>query len=527
MIKRGFLHMAVAVLLLAALIPALPTHAQSGSAPYWPTEGWRTSTPEEQGMNSETLAAMLREIQEKGYPVDHILVIRNGYVVLDASINPARANEQHNLYSATNSVTSVLVGIAMQEGYIESVEQPVLDIFSNRTFAEVNEAKQALKLEHLLTMTADLTFATDSMEKSGDWVQYALDRHMSLEPGQMALFFDSSAHLLMAVVGETTGASPLDYAREKLFTPLGITDVAWPSDPQGIPLGYSELSMTPHDLAKIGYLYLNGGEWDGQQIVSPDWVAASTAVHSRPWDTGFGYLWWIFPDENAYAAFGWLGQWLIVDLERDLIAVFLSDFDTGLYQWRPMDYWFPENIQGAVESDDPLPQNPDGVALLNSYMTALAEPPPQPVSPLPDLAKVVDGQTYVLTENVLGWRTLALTFGESEALLTVDTGQTVLEIPVGLDGVYRTPPVSVNQVFGDNFVRSYVKRDCGVALRGRWKDDTTFVFEVRYLGSGENVQLDLKYEGDSVKVYAQELAARAFYSGTIDNRTSRFEGTLQ
>ncbi len=148
--KRIFFLAVIAALLLAAL-PASVTAQDSGST-YWPTEGWRTSTPEEQGMNSETLAAMLSLIQEKEYPVHNLLIIRNGSIVLETAVFPSRYNERHILYSATKSVTSALVGVAVRDGYIENVDQPVLAFFPERTFANVDERKQALTLKHLLTM---------------------------------------------------------------------------------------------------------------------------------------------------------------------------------------------------------------------------------------------------------------------------------------------------------------------------------------------------------------------------------------
>jgi CubicO group peptidase (beta-lactamase class C family) len=163
MVKRIFFLAIIAALLLAAL-PVSVT-AQEGETTYWPTEGWRTSTPEEQGMDSEMLAAMLNLIQEKDYPVDNILITRNGYVVLDAAVYPSRPNERHILYSVTKSITSALVGIAMDEGYINSVDQPVLDFFSGRTIANIDERKQAMTLEHLLTMTSGFSDLTSLMEK--------------------------------------------------------------------------------------------------------------------------------------------------------------------------------------------------------------------------------------------------------------------------------------------------------------------------------------------------------------------------
>lgn len=524
MSKRVSFVCVIAALVLTAL--PVGVAAQEGDAPYWPTEGWRTSTPEEQGMDSAALAEMLRIIREDKRAIDHILIIRNGYVVLDTPVSPSQHNERHILYSGTDSITSILVGIALREGYIESVDQPILEIFSGRTIDNLDENKQALTVEHLLTMTSDIYLTVTKMEQSDDWVQTALDRPLGLPPGQMALFSDVDVHLLMATVQEATGMNALAYAQEKLFDPLGISDVEWATDPQGIPVGYSELCMTPHDLAKIGYLYLQEGEWNGQQVVTSDWVATSTVSHSKPYDSDYGYQWWVFPEEGVYAMFGWLGQWVMVDPDRDIVAVFLGDFDSVGGHLSPHRY-MADYIQVAAESDDALPANQDGVTQLDAAVAALADPTPEPVPPLPEIAQAVDGQTYALTENLLGWESMTLTFGDNGALLTVDTGDSVLELPVGLDGIFRRSPLTVDQVFTDAFARSYVARTGPVALRGFWKDDVRFTIELRYLGFGEKIRLDFDFEGDGVSVWARETAASFAYNATMANYSTSFEGTVQ
>jgi CubicO group peptidase (beta-lactamase class C family) len=343
--EHDALHDAVFIPAVEALGPAVvtedtPAERAAVTLPertYWPTDGWRTSTPEEQGMDSELLDEMLAYIREHRVRIDSVTIVRHGYLVLDAYYRDYEKNSKHDLYSCTKSVTSALVGIAMDQGYIQSIDQPVLSFFPERTVANVDARMEAMKLEHLLTMTDGLDWVrkdirltssgdtTPEMTQSSDWVQFTLDRRMAEEPGTRWNYNSGASHLLSAIIQETTGIRALEFADEHLFGPLGISKPTWSSDPQGRSYGATYLKMTPHDMAKFGYLYLNQGLWDGEQIVPAAWVKASTANHSPTPETYYGYQWWVMPWAGYYSAIGARGQYIIVLPELDMVAVFTSD----------------------------------------------------------------------------------------------------------------------------------------------------------------------------------------------------------
>jgi CubicO group peptidase (beta-lactamase class C family) len=242
-----------------------------------------------------------------------------------------------SLYSCTKSVTSALVGIALDQGHIQSVEQPVLSFFPERTVANLDARKEAMKLEHLLTMTDGLDWVrkdvrftssgdtTPEMTRSRDWVQFTLDRPMAEEPGTRWNYNSGASHLLSATIQETTGMTALEFAEEHLFGPLGISGAVWGRDPQGRNYGAAQLHMTAHDMAKFGYLYLNDGLWDGKQIVPAGWVEASTTNHSPTPGVCYGYQWWVMPWAGYYSAIGARGQYIVVLPELDMVVVFTSD----------------------------------------------------------------------------------------------------------------------------------------------------------------------------------------------------------
>ncbi len=261
---------------------------------YWPTKGWRTSTPEEQGIDSQGLVKALDFITNEDHgpalspssvskldapevDMHSLSVIRHGYMVADAYFYPYPQGSKHNLASATKSITSTVVGVALNKGYIKSVHQPVLDIFSNRTVANIDANKKAMTLEDVLTMRAglDVTAALGEvtlrlMMQSPDWAQFTLDLPMREKPGIRYEYSGPGSHLLSAIAKESTGMSALAFGQKHLFEPLGISDIGWPADHQGVNLGFADFRMTPHDMAKLGYLYLNDGSWGDEQILSPE-----------------------------------------------------------------------------------------------------------------------------------------------------------------------------------------------------------------------------------------------------------------
>jgi CubicO group peptidase (beta-lactamase class C family) len=298
---------------------------------YWPTEGWRTASPEEVGIDSGMLEDMLTIIREGERGVDSVLVVKDGYLVMDEYFEPFAKGERHKVYSCTKSVVSTLVGIAIKDGYIEGLDQRMLDFFPDRTPANMSAWKEEITLEDLLTMTAGLDardswlyewWGLDRMYESPDALQYVLDLTVTEEPGTRFEYTNGVSHLLSCIINETTGMSSLEYASESLFGPLGFDEVEWKNDSLGRNWGYSTLYLTPHDMAKFGYLFLNNGTWDGEQTVPESWVRDATRKHvDAPLWPGYGYQWWV-DDWGHYLALGYRGQLIFVVPVDNLVVVF-------------------------------------------------------------------------------------------------------------------------------------------------------------------------------------------------------------
>ncbi|MHA2323584.1 MAG: serine hydrolase domain-containing protein [Candidatus Thorarchaeota archaeon] len=311
--------------------PSISVTNVSTSAPdYWPTTGWLTSTPEEQGMNSSLLDEFVDLVEDFPLSLLSYLVIRNGYLVLEGYPDPDyNESTLKSVHSVTKIFTSALVGMALGAGNLTSLDELVVDFFPDKTIANLDEDKQSITVEHLLTMTAGFEWGSgdgSAMRDSPDWIQYVLDRPMADVPGETFNYNSGCSHLLSAIVNRTTGIPTLSYADTRLFQPLGISDYERIIDPQGVALGGSGLNITPRDMAKFGFLYLNNGTWDGEQIVPSTWVSASTQVQvpEAYAQFGYGFQWWIDPSLDAYYAFGTDGQIIWVQPKNDLIVVFTS-----------------------------------------------------------------------------------------------------------------------------------------------------------------------------------------------------------
>jgi CubicO group peptidase (beta-lactamase class C family) len=312
--------------------PTPPPTSAPASRDYWPTKAWRVSTPEQQGMDAQPLAQMVEAIQKQNLKVDSVLVIRHGYIVSENYFT-GEQDDPHVLYSCTKSFVSALVGIAIAQGNIKGVDQPVLSFFPERTFAQDDARKQAMTLDNLLTMTSGLDWtegdpAIMQLIRSTDWVQFMLDKPMVAEPGRRFNYCSGCSFILSAIVQETTGTSTLDFAKANLFGPLGIVNPRWETGSSGIVNGGWGLWLTSRDMAKLGYLYLNGGMWDGRQVVPADWVETSVQKHITTGERlDYGYQWWVYPALDAYTARGRGGQLIFVIPRLDMVIVFTATMD--------------------------------------------------------------------------------------------------------------------------------------------------------------------------------------------------------
>jgi CubicO group peptidase (beta-lactamase class C family) len=466
----------------------MPTPRVSPPA-YWPTNGWLKSTPEQEGMDSTALASILDGIRKQGMHLHSLLVVRHGYIVTEVYFYPNRPDVPHEQWSITKAVTASVAGIAIAEGRLR-LDQQVLPFFADRIIGNYDPRKLQITIENLLTMTAGLSWDESSkaygnpandetrMMGSPDWLQFVLDRPIADDPGSKFTYNSGAVHLLSAIIQRATGLTTLDYATRRLFGPLGISGVTWPSDLQGITIGGVDLRLTPRDMAKIGYLYLQNGQWEGRQILPAWFVAAATRKHSGD-GPGFGYQW--RPTSfGGFEAVGWGSQLIGVVPSQDLEVVITGGVAPG-EPGREEDL-FRAISQGAVKSDGPLAPNPGAAARLASLTATALQPDPQPVPALPPLAGRISGITFALSDEPDGMQSVALSFGSGAATLALGIDGKIVNLDVGLDNTYRFTQLGAESA----------------AARGRWQNDETFVVEVLQLGRADSLTYNLTFTAGRV-----------------------------
>jgi len=349
-------------------------------------ETWPDSTPEEQGMDSANLAALLQKIQKENLNIHSILVARHGFLVLEAYFPPFERETPHNLYSCTKSVTSAAFGIAFQNGLIDSLDTPVQTFFPDLSLD--SEQKKGITLRHLLTMSSGIEWIEPlrsglsdswSLYDANSPVQYFFDRAMAAEPGKQFNYNSGGSHLLSMVIENTAGESTDTYTSRELFLPLGISRYSWQKDPQGYTIGGIGLAMTSSDMLKFGQLYLNMGTWKGQSLFSPEWVKDSTRAHiAVSPGIDYGYQWWVRPN-GIYNALGWGGQQIIVVPHQDMVIVFTAGIRDA--SWNTYDDLINGYLLPAVKSAKPISANQEAFGLLQDQISAIANPFPQSLPP--------------------------------------------------------------------------------------------------------------------------------------------------
>ena len=376
---RALLFCAASLALAScATPPPPPPPPPPKPAVMWPTNGWQTSAPEAQGIDSGWLAYAIQTIQWKHLPVHSLLIERHGSIVLDAYFHPFADNQLHDVASVTKSVVSTLVGIAQSKQQIADLDTPVFPLLSAATAA--SDARKAhLTLAHLLSMTSGLDCSDkdgqnflQQMESSPHWTTFALDRQEVADPGAQFNYCAVNMELVSALLSRKTGTSAGDFAQRELFWPLGIHYLYWPVDSDGISHGFADLRLQPRDMAKLGYLWLHHGVWEDKQLVPASYVDAALSPQANvSTNVKYGYGMWLYPNGRAgcpadFEANGNGGQRIAVMPSKDMVVVITG---AGLNADDVASLIAP-----AWRWDRPLTPNPQGDAKLAALVAQAAAP---------------------------------------------------------------------------------------------------------------------------------------------------------
>lgn len=449
------------------------------------------STPEAQGIDSSRLNHILQTIQNAKWPVDSVLVMRNGKVVLDSYFYPYSADQLHDLRSVTKSVTGTMLGISIQAGKLAGLKTPVIPFFKDKYKIDRDKNRAAITLGNLIDMRSGIEWsewpynANSSiyqMYNSKDWVRFILRQPMDHKPGEAFNYNGATMNLLSLLTGQQWGKPMSEVAGAQLFAPLGISRFSWLADHQGTTLGEAGLALRPQDMARLGQFWLADGVWQGAALLPPGW-SANVINEALPTGTGMKYKrgFWIDAKRGTYSAMGRHGQSIVIDPARNMIIVLTGKFpDTDR---------MPDVvglIHDAVTADQALPDSVQSQNELKVTVSAVGRAPVVPNSR--ETGKNWYHKLWRLEGNPLQLSELMLQPDALDAgaiTLILKKAGRVKTGPAGMDGAYR-------------FKLDPDMQDMQLAARGQWLDENTLQLEIQYPQYSNSWRFTLKFNGDKL-----------------------------
>ncbi|ROZ62007.1 serine hydrolase [Ramlibacter sp. WS9] len=328
---------ALAAALLAGA--ALTVHAQgtpfripARAVPGAVAAPWKEALPQAHGLDPARVAALPATLKAQVPRLKGLVVTRNGELLFEYYREGYGPDDLHNVASVAKSLASALVGIAVEEGHIKSLDQKAAALLPAAMLPAGDSRFADVTVRHLLTMSSGLR-----KDERGGWSKAGtiVKRPMAAVAGAVFDYDSGPSHLLSVILTERTGMSAAQYAEKKLFAPLGIARYNWLGDDEGYSYASHDAYMTPRDMARFGQLYLQGGAWNGRQVVPAAYVAESVRkqVATRLSDAPeYGYLWWptlSTADTPAYSAVGYGGQYIFVVPRQSLVVAAVSDQESS------------------------------------------------------------------------------------------------------------------------------------------------------------------------------------------------------
>ncbi len=447
---------------------------------------WKVSTPEEQGMNSLVLANAIKHFKEDSINIHSLLIIKNNYVVLDVSFYPFQNNYVHDLASVTKSITSLLIGIAIDKKFIKNENEPVFQYFPE--YRITNDTFKKITIKDLLNMCSGLRCSWDDAEKelnqmtrSADWLKFMFSLPFDTMPGQKFSYCSGNFYLLAEILQRTTKMTCYDFADKYLFKPIGLGKSYWVKNDKGVNHGWGDLHISTYDMAKIGGLLLNNGNWNGKQIVSKQWIDKIKPLYKIHKTESYGYGWWLDsenPDEIQ--AMGRGGQRLfILRNRRIVIATTGGGFDAG-----DIDNFAIESIKTFNKTENHNDQLQNQIKTVESHDIAGRNIIEDKFS-LNELNK-----SFQFNKNNLGLKAIRFEKRNEDDYIILDFTDSKEEHPIGMNNQYK---ISNEQTFG-----------LPMAVKGRWMNDTTLEINYNRLSRIENYKFRIAFKGNSVELTITE-----------------------
>jgi CubicO group peptidase (beta-lactamase class C family) len=346
----------IGFLLIIGFVLSLSCHKNPTGYEAYESYPWQAAVPEDHGLDPDALNQAIRETRNMHF-LKSLLIVKDSYLVLERYFDDEwQQDDGCDVRSVTKSFVSALIGIALREHHLESLDQKMLDFFPEYVHDGLDARKSDITIGQLITMTAGYDGDENYLgfDNAGNHLQQIIELPLRADPGETFCYSNYGANLLTHILSRATGMDIRLYAHRYLCDPIGITISRWIEDPQGMPYGGYGMHLTPRNMARFGYLYLRNGFLDGKQVVPSQWIQESTRSHS---EADYGYLWWLseFNGNALYMAAGYSGQYIVVIPGFDMVIVTTSRIgknpQEGTSQQREVWYFITHFVLPAVRQE--------------------------------------------------------------------------------------------------------------------------------------------------------------------------------
>ncbi len=464
----------------------------------------RAASPEEVGVSSAAIAGFVRDCEENGIENHSFMVIRHGKVAYEAWRTPYAADIPHTMYSVSKSILATAAGFAISEGLIKP-DTKLIDVFPEYRPEKRDDALEAITLHTLMTMTAGKNVSLLADKTSKHWVRDFIETKQSYFPGEGWSYISENTYCVAAMISRLSGMTITEYLKPRLYEPLGITSYQWERDPSGVEVGGWGLFLKTEDLAKIGVCYLNGGKFNGKQVLPKGWVTPATANHTAgiknaPED-GYGYfIWPCSCDDSTYRFDGMFSQFAIIFEKYDAVVVMTNnEIDEGkalacFWQHFPEAFFDGEAPQSEeipefipLEEIGPTERQNDLEEHLSKKTIKISSNPVTALSRYP-LSVLTFPAVYMSADKAGPIDNVKLRFYEDECTMYWTEGDESNVIHIGLDGKPRKSKITLGKL---NYTASST---------AAWVDKNIFEIRIRPLETISQRILRFTFKGSSVTV---------------------------
>jgi len=448
--------------------------------------------PENYGFDSKTLSELVKDVRDKNLNVNSVLIQRDNTILLDANFYPQKAEYLHDVASITKSITSLLVGIAIDKGYLKNVDQKIIDFFPENKSLFDTDYKKEITIEHLLTMTSG--FCSDfsqgenmreNIKSSNSPLADILVSNFSSKPGEQFTYCSVGVQLLSIIIEKTSRMTMEKFAENNLLEPLKIMDYKFGTDLNGFTNASGDIYLTSIDLAKIGQLILDNGTFNGKKIVSEKWIEQSiTPKVARSNGESYGYLWWLREDLGGLIeAQGRGGQRLIILPKKQIVIVM---YGTGFEPSQVGEY-----IVNALKSDGKIKTNEKNFQLLNKELAKAQKPAKEDnTTYASSLANEICSKTYIFSNNDIGFTHFKLCAQNSDTAyillgLNIEKSNEIgdRKVPLGLKGTYK--------------ISNSTRFKTPMAAKAKWVDDETIIIDYNEFSNAHNYKMTVNFNGNN------------------------------